>query len=407
MRLASVLLAAALPAALLTTVSDAAAGSPDTGAVAQGPKTAAPDTAPSAARPSGSYVVQLRQQAAAPMKVARAHGVAAADVSHVYRQVIRGYSAHLTARQVADLRTDPQVAHVDPDTTVTAAAVSGTQDPAPWHLVRISDVTNYANSTSTAYSWAYNGTGESVFILDTGIETRHSDFTGRASNVYNTVKKKVPNRPSDCYSHGTQVAGLVGSNTYGVAKGAGLLGVRVLGCDGVGRLSDVLAGMDYVYTNSRKPVVALLAASFGTVEPSLQTALENSRNAGIFYVMPAGNANQDACTHSPVGAAYTVGAIDQTDQRAFFSDYGSCVDIYAPGVAVTTLTTSGTLFINNRTIVISGTSMSAALAAGAAARLLSSGLVSTPAQIETTLTQQAQPLVGDSGLVLHLDPISW
>jgi subtilisin family serine protease len=269
-------------------------------------------------------------------------------VERVFKHAINGYSARMTKEEALALSEDPRVAYVEEDGVATVAA---TQSNATWGIDRIDQ-----RDLPLSGTYTYTATASSVraYIIDTGIDAGHGQFGGRASNVYDAFG----GNGNDCNGHGTHVAGTVGGSTYGVAKAALLRGVRVLNCSGSGSISGIVAGVDWVRANHIKPAVANMSLG-GGASSSLDTAVQNLSNAGVFVAVAAGNSNANACNYSPARAAYNtaiagVAASDRNDYKASFSNYGSCVDLYAPGVSITSAWIgSGTTETNT----ISGTSM--------------------------------------------------
>ena len=289
----------------------------------------------------GRYIVAVKK-AGDPAAVARRHHAAG---RHVFR-TLHGFAARLDARQVRALRHSPRVAYVEPDRVVTLAATQTMDSQGqPWGLDRI-DQRNLP--LSRTYSYNRTGAGVTAYVIDTGIATNVRDFTGRATNVYDAFGGSG----ADCNGHGTHVAGTIGGATYGVAKGVWLRGVRVLNCSGSGSVSGIITALDWVRTHAAKPAVANMSLGGGR-STSLNTAANNLANSGVFLAVAAGNENQNACNVSPASAsaAYTTAASDSTDRRASFSNYGSCVDGYAPGVSIKSDWLAG------GTNTISGTSM--------------------------------------------------
>jgi subtilisin family serine protease len=269
--------------------------------------------------------------------------------------VVNGFAATLDAAQVKALRASARVAYVEPDRVVTTAATQAMDaNGDPWGLDRIDQL---ALPLSRSYTYTRNGSGVTAYILDTGIVPSHGDFGGRAAVAYDALG----GNGIDCHGHGTHVAGTIGGTTYGVAKGVQLRGVRVLGCTGSGSTSGIINALSWLRTNAVRPAVANMSLGGGR-STTLNNAANNLANSGVFLAVAAGNENQNACNVSPASAAsaYTTAASDRTDLRASFSNYGSCVDGYAPGVAIKSTWLTGT-----RTI--SGTSMATPHVAGVGA----------------------------------------
>jgi subtilisin family serine protease len=353
---------------------------------AQTPQAPSLSRAPSADVVPGQYIVTFKNgvgngPAKALEKVNRGNG----RLKHTYTRVLNGFAAELSDAAVAALRLDPEVASVSPDPIVT---VSATQTSAPWGLDRLDQS---ALPLSTTYTYANDGSGVTVYIVDTGIYTSHTDFGGRAVAGYDAVT--VGGNAADCHGHGTHVAGTVGGTKYGVAKGVRLVAVRVLDCTGSGSGSQVLAGLDWVAAQKAAspstPMVMNMSLG-GSASTELDNGVQQVINAGIVAAVAAGNAGSDACTTSParLAAAITVGATDSGDNFASFSNRGTCVDIEAPGVYITSDYYTST----TATTVMSGTSMATPHVAGAAALYLKANPTATPAQVAAALTANA--LVG-------------
>jgi subtilisin family serine protease len=271
----------------------------------------------------------------------------------VYEAVLNGFAAKLNAGQLNALRNNPNVDYVEQDQEVTTVA---TQSNATWGLDRINQRDLPLDGS---YTYTYTGAGVYAYIIDTGLQANHPQFGTRAQNVYNAIAGESA---ADCNGHGTHVAGTVGGSTYGVAKSVLLRGVKVLNCSGSGSTSGIIAAVDWVRLNHVKPAIANMSLG-GGYSSSLNTAVTNLHNAGVFVAVAAGNENQNACNVSPASASavYTTAASDRTDTRASFSNYGSCVDAYAPGVSITSA------WLNSGTNTISGTSMASPHVAGVAA----------------------------------------
>jgi subtilisin family serine protease len=299
--------------------------------------------------PAGQYIVTFAPSADVPAALQR-HGVAA---SHRFDTVLNGFAATLTVRQLAALRSDPQVAGVEADGVMRVYATQ--VNPPSWGLDRIDQRNLPLNN-----SYTFNTTAANVhaYIIDTGVDANHNQFGNRAQQVFNSAGG--PNR--DCHGHGTHVAGTVGATDYGVAKQVRLYGVKVLSCSGSGSVASVVAGMDWVAANHNKPAVANMSLG-GGFSAAINTALNNLANSGVFVAVASGNSNADACNFSPASAANatTVNASDINDNRASFSNFGPCTHLYGPGVAITSTVP------RNGTAVFSGTSMATPHVAGVAA----------------------------------------
>jgi subtilisin family serine protease len=303
------------------------------------------------------YIVVLRPGVADPAGVARVLASRlGGSLLHTYTRAITGFAALLPAAAVPVLRANPLVAWVEADQVVKADATQSMDAGGdPWGLDRIDQG---ALPLSRTYTYTSTGAGVHAYIIDTGIWTLQSEFGGRANNVFDAVLVTG----EDCNGHGTHVAGTVGAATYGVAKRVFLHGVRVLNCAGSGFTSDVIAGVDWVTANHAKPAVANMSLGGGS-SAALNTAVTNLWNAGVFLAVAAGNDNADACNSSPAGAAgvFTVAASTRTDAKASFSNWGTCVEAYAPGSAITSTWLLGV------PIQLNGTSMAAPHVAGVAA----------------------------------------
>jgi subtilisin family serine protease len=314
----------------------------------------------------GRFIVTLRQ-GENPRSVA---AIAKVEPSYVYESALNGFAAELNDGQLNALRHNKAVEAIEQDQEVFPTGyVYQTMDTAgqPWGLDRIDQRSGLSRTFTWWTSGAYGaGYGVSAYIIDTGIATANPDFGGRARNVYDAFG----GNGQDCHGHGTHVAGTVGGATYGVAKSVKLLGVRVMGCSAqfpASGVSAVIAGVDWVRRNAVKPAVANMSFHTGSVSSALNTATTSLVNSGVFVAVAAANDNRNACQDSPGSAAgtITVAASDSTDTRASFSDYGTCVDLYAPGVNIRSTGLNGTTYLN------SGTSMASPHVAGVAALLKS------------------------------------
>jgi len=322
---------------------------------------------------------------------------------HVYKHALKGFSARLSEKAALALAEDPRVKYVQEDGVVT---ISATQTNATWGLDRIDQRDLPLNQT-----YVYNATGAGVkaYIIDTGINTSHVDFGGRAISGHDAVDGSLP--AADCNGHGTHVAGTVGGTTWGVAKGVTLVAVRVLDCQGSGTDSGVIAGINWVTSDhaAGQPAVANMSLGGGASQ-ALDDAVNASINDGVTYAIAAGNGDifgnpQPACNYSParVANAITVGSTTSTDARSSFSNYGTCLDIFAPGSSITSAWYSS----NTATNTISGTSMATPHVAGAAALYLEGNTSASPSSVaaalinNSTLNKVTNPLSGSPNRLLY------
>lgn len=276
------------------------------------------------------------------------------NLKHVYQNALNGFAVEMSPEDAEALSQDYRVKFVEEDATVTADA---TQSNPPWGLDRIDQRNRPLNAT---YTFNWTGSGVRAYVIDTGIRTTHTQFGGRASNVFDAFG----GNGQDCNGHGTHVAGTIGGSTYGVAKSVMLRGVRVLNCSGSGSNSGVIAGVDWVTNNHINPAVANMSLG-GGISSALDTAVNNLANSGVPIAVAAGNSNADACGSSPARAAnaITVGSTTTTDARSSFSNFGTCLDIFAPGSGILSAYFSS----DTATATLSGTSMASPHVAGVAA----------------------------------------
>ncbi|GMT96836.1 hypothetical protein KH5H1_09550 [Corallococcus caeni] len=322
---------------------------------------------------------EVRQQGAA--NIARELvSLGGGKVLRTYEHSIHGFLANMSEAEAQRLLSDPRVAYVQENGLIH---VSATQTNATWGIDRIDQRDLPRNSS---YTYNVDGTGVHAYVIDTGIRLTHTEFTGRLGNGYDFIDNDSD--PSDCHGHGTHVSGTVGGTTWGVAKKVTLHGVRVLDCTGYGNDAQVIGGIDWVAANHVKPAVANMSLGDVGIQ-AIDDATERLIAAGVTTVVAAGNDSANACDYSPARApnAITVGSTTSSDGRSSFSNYGTCVDIFAPGSSITSASNSG----NTSSTSMSGTSMASPHVAGAAALYLSANPSATPAQVRDALVNNATP----------------
>lgn len=340
---------------------------------------------------TGHYIVVFRQTVAdahsEALSLAKLHG---GQVQHVYSHAIKGFSASLPDAAVQALKQNPNVDYIEQDRTVALreAALPQAESQATWGLDRVDQVTRPLEGL---YHYNYQGAGVNAFIIDTGLRSDHVEFTGRVQPGYNVAPDSTgvinSTNTSDCNGHGTHVSGTVGGTVYGVAKGVTLIPVRVLDCAGSGSASGVIAGINWVAASPLRPAVANLSLGMSGISTAVNSAVAGAVGKGVTMVVAAGNSNVDACTTSPASepTALTVGATDSNDQRASYSNWGSCLDLFAPGSNIS----SAWYTASNATAVLNGTSMASPHVTGVAALALAANPNASPTDVSAFLLANA------------------
>ncbi len=308
----------------------------------------------------------------------------ALEIKNVFDSALSGFSAELTAEQLQALRADPNVDYIEQNQIITvnpiiSASANAAQDNVTWGIDRIDQRDLPLNRS---YNYNYDGSGVTAYVIDTGIAFNHPEFGGRAKSGYDFIDND--NDASDCQGHGTHVAGTIGGAQYGVAKNVNLVGVRVLGCDGSGSTEAIARGIAWVAQNASGPSVANLSLG-GGISQAMDQAVARLVQRGVTAVIAAGNDNKDACQVSPARepSGITVGSTTNNDGRSNFSNWGNCVQIFAPGSDVTSASHKG------GTTTMSGTSMASPHVAGVAALYLQENKNLSPNQIKTLLSDRS------------------
>lgn len=351
---------------------------------AQGTDPKASHAMPEGQKLPNRYIVILKPSVVNPTQEAdnlmRASG---GQIHYRYQNALKGFAATIPEAALNGIRNNPNVEYIEEDASVLLNQTSSPQSQVTWGLDRVDQ---RDRPLDTQYYFNYTANGVTAFVIDTGIRADHVEFTGRVLSGYTAVADG--NGTSDCNGHGSHVSGTIGGNTWGVAKGIKLVPVRVLDCTGSGSLSGVVAGIDWVAGSTLRPAVANL--SLGSSKSStVNAAVAGAYNKGVTMVVAAGNSNADACLYSPSSepTAITVGATTSSDARASYSNYGTCVDVFAPGSSITSAWYTSTTAINT----ISGTSMASPHVAGIAALALNANPLATPAAVTQFILSNATP----------------
>ncbi|HCT77737.1 MAG TPA: serine protease [Micromonosporaceae bacterium] len=370
-----VIIALAMSSAAVATSGNASAADPQI--LSAGGPTAVP----------GSYLVVLKDHRAPVRETAQR--LAGAKVGSVWEHALRGFSVSTKEADALRIAADPAVDYVTQNHTVQAFGVQ--PNPPSWGLDRI-DQRNLPLDQS--YTYPNTAPGVHAYIIDTGIRITHTDFGGRASHGFDFIDNDAI--ADDCNGHGTHVAGTTGGTAYGVAKQVQLVAVRVLNCAGSGTFQQVIDGINWVTANAIKPAVANMSLGAAGTNAAMEQAVTNSINSGVTYALAAGNSNSDACNFTPARtpAAITLGSTTITDARSSFSNFGTCLDLFAPGSSITSAWNTS----DSATNTISGTSMASPHAAGAAALILGANPGFTPQQVRDQMVASATSgVVGSPG----------
>ena len=330
----------------------------------------------------GRYIVVFKKSvpnpAAEAANLMHGHG---GQLHHTYSGALKGFAASLPEAALQGIRNNPNVEYIEQDQTVSLKQTASPQNQVTWGLDRIDQADR---PLDTQYHFNNSGTGVNAFIIDTGIRPDNVEFSGRLRPGYNAIADA--NGTNDCNGHGTHVAGTVGGSTWGVAKSVSLTPVRVLDCAGSGAWSGVIAGIDFVANSTLRPAVANMSLG-GAASAAVDAAVAGAVAKGVVIVVAAGNNNADACTASPARepSAITVGATNDLDSRTSFSNWGTCVDIFAPGGGIASAWNTSATATN----ILSGTSMASPHVAGVAALALAANPSASPGAVATLVMSNA------------------
>lgn len=330
----------------------------------------------------GQYIVTLRDDQVDDVSQAIQEllNIRQEQVLNAFDSALKGFVVRMPASAAELLRRHPHVLSVEQDREVHVASLQ-TQTGAPYWLDRIDQLSLPLNNT---YQYEETGAGVRAYVVDTGVRPTHQEITGRVEPGFSLVNDGL--NSADCNGHGTHVSALLGGTTRGVAKGVTIVPVRVFNCTGSGSWSDVITGLDWVRANVQQPAVVTVAIS-GSASTAMDSAVSSLVNQGVSVVVAAGNNNSNACDYSParVAQAITVGATTVTDSRASFSNFGSCLDVFAPGDQITSAHFDSDTAVFTR----SGTSQAVPLVAGVAATVLERSPSSSPAAIASYVRMTA------------------
>ncbi|HEY9516734.1 MAG TPA: S8 family serine peptidase [Gemmatimonadaceae bacterium] len=344
-----------------------------------GPAGPTPQSAVQSDTVPGHYIVLLKSSVTDPEAATEAlMWNRRSAIEQTYKYALKGFAAKLSEAQADSLSRNPKVAVVQPDIRVKAQSLTIQSDP-DWGLDRMDE---HAYPLDDRYSYGATGAGVNVYVIDGGVRLTHHEFGGRAHFAFDAFGGSG----ADCRGHGTHVAGTIAGSTYGVAKKANIYSVKVLDCDGNSTLSKIVAGVDWVTGHRKLPAVANM--SLGSVANSIfDDFVRESIASGVTYVASAGNDNADACNQSParVSQVLTVGSTDPNDYRSSWSNYGSCVKIFAPGNSIL----SAFYTSDDATRVLGGTSMAAPHVAGVAALYLSVHPSASPSEVRSAIINNA------------------